>query len=161
MKRWNMVCAILATSLLLGACSNSSEETEKKVEDTAEKVKNKTEDAVDEGKKTLEDMMQYLSNGNESIGQEEAITDIPFAAYDGRSFQYNGETVYLYRINLDDADMKRLTQQLQEDSIVNVERNGQKMQYKGALYEDYLLLYDPKTDASSLIDQIQQYDHAQ
>ena len=36
--------------------------------------------------------------------------------------------------------------------MVNVERNGQKMQYSGALYEDYLLLYEPGVRADSLIE---------
>ncbi len=157
MKQMKLVCALFACSLIFFGCANQEKSVEKSIEDTTEKAKDTMDDAVNESEKNIEDLMQYLKEAQNGIDQEEVIEDIPFAAYEGRSFLANGKQMYLYYIDTADADMQRLAQQLQADSIVNVERNGQKMQYKGMLDGDYLLLYDLDTDASALEEAIHQY----
>lgn len=148
MKRIKRILVALCCVCLLAACGND----ESAAQDVQRTVDDAANDAADAGEKTVDDMMAHLREMQKDIQQEEVIEDIPFAAYDGRSFQVEGNTMYLYRINAQDADMKRVIEQLQQDNMVNVERNGQKMQYSGALYEDYLLLYEPGVNADSLIE---------
>ena len=155
MKRIKRILAALCCVCLLAACGNdesAAQDVQRTVDDAAQKAEDAANDAADAGEKTVDDMMAHLREMQEDIQQEEVIEDIPFAAYDGRSFQVEGNTMYLYRINAQDADMKRVIEQLQQDNMVNVECNGQKMQYSGALYEDYLLLYEPGVRADSLIE---------
>ena len=155
MKRIKRILVALCCVCLLAACGNdesAAQDVQRTVDDAAQKAEDAANDAADAGEKTVDDMMAHLREMQKDIQQEEVIEDIPFAAYDGRSFQVEGNTMYLYRINAQDGDMKRVTEQLQQDNMVNVERNGQKMQYSGALYEDYLLLYEPGVNADSLIE---------
>ncbi len=160
MKRITTICAALALTLGLAACGDASQmeqDVKKTVDDTAEKARDAGEQVMDDSKRTLDDMMDHLRENQTGIDQEEAIDDIPFAAYDGRSFQVEGNTLYLYRIDPEDEEMKRISEQLALDSMVNVERNGQKMQYNGTLYEDYLLLYEPGVNADAIIDAMNSY----
>ena len=85
------------------------------------------------------------------------IDDIPFAAYDGRSVNINGSMVYLYRIDTEDESMKQIISQIKEDGTVYVEKDGQKQQYNGFVYQDYLLLYDRDTDMSAVVDVMNHY----
>ncbi len=157
MKQMKKLFVLFACILAFCACADTEQKVEKTVEDTADKVEDRVEDILDSGEKTIDDLMLYLDEAKIGIEQEEVIEDIPFAAYEGRSFMINGNRVYLYRINKNDADMQLILQQLQEDGMVNVERNGQKMKYQGLLSDDYLLLFDPGVDTGALVDTLQQY----
>ena len=160
MKWMKVTCAVLFCSMLLASCGDASkisEDMKKTADDAAEKVKNEADKAGEAGKKTLDGIMQYLQENDIKITQAEKIDDIPFAAYDGRSVNINGSMVYLYRIDTEDESMKQIISQIKEDGTVYVEKDGQKQQYNGFVYQDYLLLYDRDTDMSAVVDVMNHY----
>lgn len=53
--------------------------------------------------------------------------------------------------------MKQIISQIKEDGTVYVEKDGQKQQYNGFVYQDYLLLYDRDTDMSAVVDVMNHY----
>ena len=106
MKRIKRILAALCCVCLLAACGNdesAAQDVQRTVDDAAQKAEDAANDTADAGEKTVDDMMAHLREMQEDIQQEEVIEDIPFAAYDGRSFQVEGNTMYLYRINAQDA----------------------------------------------------------
>lgn len=157
MKQMKKLFVLFVCMLVFCACADTEQKMQKTVEDTADKVEDRVEDTLDSGERSMDDLMNYLNEAQIGIEQEEVIEDIPFAAYEGRSFMINGNRVYLYRINKNDGDMQMILQQLQEDGMVSVERNGQKMKYQGKLSNDYLLLFDPGVDTGTLVDTLQRY----
>ena len=75
--------------------NTKTNETKEAAEKSVKDAKNKTEDSID-------NVMNYFKDKGLKYENSKAITDIDFAAYEGRSFDYNGSTGYLYRVKSDD-----------------------------------------------------------
>ena len=85
---------------------------------------NASNNDADKTAKTIQDMMNSFESSGVTFGNVTPIDNMDFAAHEGRMFDVNGERVYIYRMNLEDAQMNELMQKAMADKRVTVNRNG-------------------------------------
>lgn len=107
--------------------------------------------------KTIQDMMNSFEESGITFGNVRSIDDMEFAAHEGRMFDVNGERVYIYRMNLEDAQMNELMQKAMEDKRVTVNRNGVDEEYNALVNDDYLLVYGSNASIAPLDELFTQY----
>ena len=107
--------------------------------------------------KTLQDMMNSFEESGVTFGNVTPINDMEFAAHEGRMFDVNGERVYIYRMNLEDAQMNELMQKAMADKRVTVNRNGVDEEYNALVNNDYLLVYGSNASIAPLDELFTQY----
>lgn len=100
--------------------------------------------------KTIQDMMNSFEEAGITFGNVRSIDDMEFAAHEGRMFDVNGERVYIYRMNLEDAQMNELMQKAMADKRVTVNRNGVDEEYNALVNNDYLLVYGSNASIAPL-----------
>lgn len=107
--------------------------------------------------KTIQDMMNSFEESGITFSNVRSIDDMEFAAHEGRMFDVNGERVYIYRLNLEDAQMNEVMQKAMEDKRVTVNRNGVDEEYNALVNNDYLLVYGSNASIAPLDELFTQY----
>ena len=137
-------CIALLTALLGGCGMNDKKDANTKTNQTKEAAeksvkdaKNKTEDSIDN-----------------------AITDIDFAAYEGRSFDYNGSTAYLYRVKSDDDNMKKVLKEAKDNGRVKVSIDNKEQEYGAKVNGDFLFLYDANQNWNDYVSAFPSYTYS-
>ncbi|WP_302759720.1 hypothetical protein [Amedibacillus dolichus] len=156
MQKIIIVCASFALTVgMLGGCSNkndkaaentvnrSSDYVKKDIEKNARKTKNDVEESIDH-------MMKYLKDEGVVYENMQNIDQIDFAAHEGRSFEINGNKVYLYRVKSEDENMKKLLRQAEETGRVKVRIDNKEKEYMAQVNGTYLMLYDQNVKADDL-----------
>lgn len=138
--------------LTLCACTNNTDNN----------ANSKTNASTTEGKpqdsstantplSTLDDFMTYLNDQGVEYADEQPISDMNITAHEGRSFNVNGSTGYIYRIDSTDDTMKKLLASAQENGELQATQNGVQKSYTAHVNGDYLLLYDKDANLDSLV----------
>ncbi len=100
---------------------------------------------------TMDRMIAYLNEQGVTMDQMRSLDQMDFAAHEGRSFTYQGNTGYLYRLKSEDESMKALLESAQKNGTVKVNHDGQEQNYNAAVNGDYLFVYDPNVDMNDFI----------
>lgn len=98
----------------------------------------------------INDVMDYFEKEGIRAENMSEIDQFDFAAHEGRMFEVNGETVYLYRLNTEDAKMKTWMDEIQKNKKVSVNQNGMDEEYSALINNDYLLVYKMGADIAPL-----------
>ena len=101
--------------------------------------------------------MNSFESSGVTFGNVTPIDNMDFAAHEGRMFDVNGERVYIYRMNLEDAQMNELMQKAMADKRVTVNRNGVDEEYNALVNNDYLLVYGSNASIAPLDELFTQY----
>ena len=118
---------------------------------------NASNNDADKTAKTIQDMMNRFESSGVTFGNVTPIDNMDFAAHEGRMFDVNGERVYIYRMNLEDAQMNELMQKAMADKRVTVNRNGVDEEYNALVNNDYLLVYGSNASIAPLDELFTQY----
>lgn len=159
-KTWKLIALVACLTTLLGACSSKDmsneesqmnnstkqgiEDTKKMAEDVADKTKNTVDDSID-------NVMDYFNKQGVMYENTQAIDNMDFAAYEGRSFTNNGQTAYLYRVKSEDENMKKVLQEAKDKGKVKVKINDKEEEYGAKVNGEYLLLYNAKADMGEML----------
>ncbi|MEG0264683.1 MAG: hypothetical protein RSC93_10045 [Erysipelotrichaceae bacterium] len=142
--------ALLVTFMvsLLSGCSyfNKDDTSEKDKVETSKKEKSVEKEASD----SIDEVMKWMEQQGIKYNEMETLNEMNFAAHEGRSFKYNENLVYLYRVNTSDEKMNSFLNETQHSKIVNVNENGVEKQYKALVNRDYLMVYQDGKDISQL-----------
>lgn len=151
-KTFKMMAALLALSGLLTACS---------MNDDADQAKNDVENQSDEMKDDVEDsidnVMTYFKDQGVMLEQDTKIDKMDFAAYEGRTFGYNGSTAYLYRVKSKDEGMQKVMKQAKDSGKVKVSIDNKEQEYAAKVNGNYLLLYDMNADMGDVVTAFPKY----
>ena len=134
-------CIALLAALMGGCSMNDKKDANTKTNETKEAAEN----FKDKG-------LKYENS--------KAITDIDFAAYEGRSFDYNGSTGYLYRVKSDDDNMKKVLKEAKDNGKVKVSINNKEQEYGAKVNGDFLFLYDTNADWNDVVTAFPNYTYA-
>ena len=74
-----------------------------------------------------------------------------------KSVTYNGKTVYVYRVQQDDAQMQKVLKEAKEKGKVKVNITGQEMEYAARVNQDYLMLYDSTIEMNDIVSAFDSY----
>ncbi|MEG0274477.1 MAG: hypothetical protein RR690_05055 [Longicatena sp.] len=148
-------CLCLMAGLLAGCSMNdTAKEDMNKVNKSTEKAADDTKKAADKAKTTTEDsidnVMNYFTTKGIAYNNMQAIENMDFAAYEGRSFMMNDKTAYLYRVKSDDESMKKVMDEAKNNGKVKVKVDGKEQEYGAQVNGDYLLLYDTTANTADL-----------
>lgn len=148
----------LAAAFMLSGCSmwgNEDEASKGATNATNEKTPTNPETPAVED--SMDNMMNYLNEQGVEISNMKAIDQMDFAAHEGNSFSYNGNTAYLYRLKSNDESMSALLKDAKEKGTVKVNMGGTEQEYNASVNGDYLFVYGKDMDMSSMIEPFNQY----
>lgn len=116
----------------LGACMGNDEpKKEEEVKETEKKA---------EG--TIDDVMNYFSDNGYAYTNDQTLSEFNFAAKEGKSFTYNDQTMYLYRVDPSDTQINGLMEEAKKSNIITANQNGTTNEYGARVNGNYLLVYD-------------------
>lgn len=98
----------------------------------------------------IQDLLDEFENNDIMLENINEVDSVDFASKEGRTFDLNGETMYLYRLNNQDAKYQTTIDQINEYGSVILNSNGVDEEYSALLNQDYLLLYKMNSDISPL-----------
>ncbi len=145
----------LVVSGLFGCASKDDKNNKSNNANTS--IKEDAEDVKDDVAKTIDDVMDYFKKQKVEIGNVQTIDKIDFAAYEGKSFEVNGKTVYLYRVNDKDENMKKLIQQAKDTGKITVNINNKEQEYRAKVKGNLLMLYSSDEDMNDIIKSFDTY----
>lgn len=142
MRSWKKVAA-LACAFLLVISGCSQNDSDKKVEGNANATDTNPpkNDAANTVNESMDHMMNYMKENGVTLNDIKELADMDFAAHEGRSFSYEGNTAYLYRLKDSDESMKALLDSAKNTGKVKVNINGEQKDYAAAVNGNYLLIY--------------------
>ncbi len=134
-------------ALLMGACGmNNSGNADGSMNKTYDNAKDSAKGAADRAEDSIENVMNYFEGKGVRFENAKEINNMDFAAHEGRSFEYNGNTGYLYRVKSDDEKMKKLMQEAKTNGKVKVNIDNEEKEYGALVNGDFLFLYDHNAD---------------
>lgn len=148
------------TMVLLSGCSMwGSDEKDTSKNGTANATKETTPNSERStaSEDSIQNMMNYMKEKGITISDMSPIDTMDFAAHEGQSFSYNGNTAYLYRLKSDDANMKALLEDAKKNGTVKVNMDGKEQMYNASVNGDYLFVYDPAANMGDLINAMGNY----
>lgn len=154
----NMMGIALSALLLLSGCSmwsgddNAAQGTANAT-DTKQPENNRNVTSED----SIDNMMNYLKQQGVEISDMAPIDKMDFAAHEGKSFTYQGNTAYLYRLKSDDVNMKALLDEAKQKGNIKVNHNGKEELYNASVNGDYLFVYEKDADMGSFINAMGSY----
>ena len=108
-------CIALLAALMGGCSMNDKKDANTKTNETKEAAEKSVKDAKNKTEDSIDNVMNYFKDKGLKYENSKAITDIDFAAYEGRSFDYNGSTGYLYRVKSNDDNMKKVLKEAKDN----------------------------------------------
>lgn len=108
-------------------------------------------------KGNMQDLVNEFKSKGIQFENEQTLNSFDFAAHEGRSLSLNGETVYLYRLNMNDEKMKEWAKTVKEKNMVTVNQNGKDEEYSAVMNNDYLLVYRKNANVSPLDEVFRNY----
>lgn len=139
MKKAAMAFLSLCMLFSLGACSFRKENGMTENNATGDKGNN-TENQKDDG--SISDVMDYFKSNNISYRDDKDITKFDWAAKEGKSFVYDGNTFYLYKVDTTDKDVAAMLEKVQTSNAISATQNGTTKEYGAMNNGSYLLIYD-------------------
>ncbi len=159
MRSWKALAAMAcALMLIISGCSKNND-GDKKMESNANATDTKKpqNDAANTVNETMDNMMTYFKDQGLTLDDMKDLTDMDFAAHEGRSFSYQGNTAYLYRLKENDESMKALLDSAKNTGTVKVNINGEKKDYAASVNGNYLLVYLKDAKMDDLLKQFDSY----
>lgn len=138
---------------LIGGCSINDKNRDKnlnKVKDAADKTKNDVNDSID-------NVMDYFKKEGVKFEHSKKLENIEFAASEGRSFDMNGKTAYLYHVKSDDENMQKILKEAKDKGSVKVNIDNKEQMYGAKVNGDYLLLYDTQANMNDMLNTFPNY----
>lgn len=112
---------------------------------------NPVNNAVNNTKDNIDSMTAYLKEKGIQLEEETNIDQMDFAAHEGRSFTVNGNKVYLYRMNTEDENMKKVMDEASKNGKVKVNIDGNEKEYQAQVKNDFLMVYDNAYNINDLL----------
>lgn len=153
MRSWKSFAAVACTLVLIISGCSQNDSSDKKMESNANATDTNPpkNDAANTVNDTMDNMMSYLKDQGITIDDMKDLTDMDFAAHEGRSFSYQGNTAYLYRLKENDESMKALLDSAKNTGTVKVNINGESKDYAASVNGNYLLIYQKEAKMDDFI----------
>lgn len=152
-----LVYLMIAAACVTGCTNKDKENAKHEVNKAADTTKKAGEDVKDKVSDSIDNVMTYFNKEGLKIENSKAIKNMDFAAHEGRSFDVNGKTAYLYRVNSDDEGMKKVIKEAKENGKVKVNIDHKEQLYGAKVNGDFLLLYDTSADMGNVLNTFPNY----
>lgn len=147
----SFVAAAFALLILISGCSKNDGNDKTQSNANATDTNPPQNDAANTVNDTMDNMMSYLQQKGITLDDMKTLDDMDFAAHEGRSFTYQGNTAYLYRLKENDESMKALLDSAKNSGTVKVNINGERKDYAASVNGNYLLVYQKEAKMDDFI----------
>lgn len=151
------VACLVVIAGLIGGCSMNDKNSDKnmnKVKDAADKTADKTKNGVND---SIDNVMDYFKKEGVKFENSKKLENIEFAASEGRSFDMNGKTAYLYHVKSNDENMKKILKEAKDKGTAKVNIDNKEQMYGAKVNGDYLLLYDTQANMNDMLNTFPNY----
>lgn len=154
MMTWLMIGVLLCgCSFFQPKKENNSTAGSKPMENPTQEKENLDEmmnEAKEEAEHTISNMMDYFKDKGLEISNPSAIEELNIPAYEGRMFEVNGASIYLYRLDMNNESMKQLASEAEKNGSLKVNASGVDQDYRALVNGNFLMLYEKDLDVSPL-----------
>ncbi|NBK97058.1 MAG: hypothetical protein EOM50_03405 [Erysipelotrichia bacterium] len=146
MRKLNIAFLSLLMMLSLVGCMNNDK---KETTSDQSEEKKKTETNKEEG--SVSDVMNYFKENGIVYDNDKVLSDFDWAAKEGTSFQYNGKSIYLYRVDGSNAQMNEVLNKVKSSNAISANQNGTNKEYSARVNGNYLMIYDQEAAIDELV----------
>lgn len=146
-----VLCLLLALTCMAGCSSKDADKEKNEVNKTTKTTEKKSNEAREKVSDSIDNVMTYFKNEGLKFENSQVIKNMDFAAHEGRSFTVNGKTAYLYRVNSDDENMKKVLKAAKDSGEIKVNIDNKEQMYGARVNGDFLLLYDTSADMNDML----------
>ncbi len=157
MKKIKVAMLSLFMVLTMSGCGMVNK-TEKAVDDSAENAKKDVKKAEKDMKNGVDDLMAFFKGEGVEYSNDKKLDQFDWPAQEGRSFMYNNQNVYLYKVDPSDAKIAGLLDKAQTSNRISATQNGEQMEYGASVNGSYLLVYDKDAMMDDLVEIFKKYD---
>lgn len=145
-----LISALMCGIVFMSGCSMNDEKdpTDGEANKSTENAKKSAEKTVDD---SIDNVMDFFETQQVKVENMQPIENMDFAAYEGRTFMVDGENAYLYRVKMDDENMKKVMKEAEEKGKVKVSIDNKEMEYAASVNNGYLLLYEPSASHAATL----------
>lgn len=155
-NRMKLIAFLCAGVLLISGCS-MNDNKDKQANNGTENATDTNPPQNDASNDSIDQMLNYLTSQGVNVNDMKTIDHMDFAAHEGKSFSYNGNTGYLYRLKSNDENMKALLDSAKKNGTVKVNLDGTEQDYSASVNGDYLFVYQKDADMSNLVSALAKY----
>ena len=140
---------ILCLSMLLSGCSwfGQNEVTQ---EDLSANQPVKTSE--------MKDMFSYFDQQGLEYDNAKDMEVVDINAHEGKAFEYQGNPVYLYRMNMQDEKISSWMKEIKNSGKVTINQNGTDESYDALINGEYLMVTKQGTDLNKLSEAFKKYE---
>lgn len=106
---------------------------------------------------SLKDVMTYFDENKVEYSNMKDLDVVGMKAHEGKSFDFGGNEVYLYRMNMKDETINSWLNEIKNTGKVTINQNGQEGSYDALVNGEYLLVSKTGTDLKELSDLFKNY----
>lgn len=144
MKRFG----IAVFALLLCGCGWMNKETPKT--ETPTTTETKTSE--------MKDLFSYFDEKGVVLENAQDMEVVDMNAHEGKTFKYEGNDVYLYRMNLKDETVKKWMDEISSTGKVTINQEGQDGSYDAVINGEYLMVTPSGNDLKTLSEVFKKYE---
>ena len=155
---------ILALTLLLGGCgwftgNNQGMNDNNQVPNGNTQTSPPTAPENDMQKtSTMKDLFTYFDDQKITYSNAKDVDVVDMNAHEGKMFEYEGNPVYIYRMNMKDSNMKNWMDEIKNTGKVTIKQDGKEASYDASINGEYLLVSESGTDLNKLKDAFNKYE---
>ena len=134
------------------------DKSEKTIEETVDTAKKDGKEAEKNVQDSMDDLMEFLRGEGVEYTNDKKLDRFDWPAKEGRSFLYNNQNVYLYKVDPSDAKIAGLLDKAQTSNRISATQNGEQMEYGASVNGGYLLVYDQDSAIEDLVEAFKKYE---
>ena len=105
----------------------------------------------------LKDVFTYFDEQNLDYANAKDIDVTGLNAHEGKMFEYQNNPVYIYRMKMDDSNVKSWMEEIKNTGKVTINQNGKEDTYDAIVNNDYMLVTKSGTDLNKLSEMFKKY----
>lgn len=107
---------------------------------------------------TMKDLFTYFDDQKISYSNAKDVDVVDMNAHEGKMFEYEGNPVYIYRMNMKDSNMEKWMNEIKNTGKVTIKQDGKEASYDASINGEYVLVSKSGTDLNKLKDAFNKYE---
>lgn len=148
----------LALTLILGGCgwfggNNQGTNDNNQNGNTSQPTTNDTVKTSE-----MKDLFTHFDEQKITYSNAKDVDVVDMNAHEGKMFDYEGNKVYIYRMNMNDSNMNNWMNEIKNTGKVTINQDGKEATYDALINGEYILVSESGTDLNQLKDAFNKYE---
>ena len=106
----------------------------------------------------MKDLFTYFDEQGLEYANSKDMEVVDINAHEGKAFEYQGNPVYLYRMNMQDEKIFGWMDEIKNTGKVTINQNGTDESYDALINGEYLMVTKQGTDLNKLSEVFKKYE---